>query len=97
MLGRVEDVVGELELQRAGEVLDRGDVGEDLGDALLDEVAERLTLDRDQVGQLEDGRKLGERDSFAGSETRQGHPSEEETRADQGQERSAVKRTGRHG
>ena len=57
MLGRIEDVVGQLELQRGGEVFDRRDVGEDLGDALIDEVVEGFALDRDQIGQLENFRK----------------------------------------
>jgi hypothetical protein len=54
VLGRVKDVVGELELEGAGEVLDGGDVGEDLGDPLLDEPLEGLALDGDEVGQLQD-------------------------------------------
>ena len=52
VLRRVEDVVGELELELTGEVLDRRDVGEDLGDTLLEEPLEGLALHRDEIGQL---------------------------------------------
>ena len=73
VLRRVEDVVGQLELELAGEVLDRRDVGEDLGDTLLEEPLERLALDRDQVGELEHLAELGEGKTFAGRERSQRH------------------------
>ena len=86
VLGRVEDVVGELELELAGEVLDRRDVAQDLGDTLLEEPLEGLPLDGDQIGQLEDLPKLGERQTFPGRETSQRHSSHgHEARADQRQ------------
>jgi hypothetical protein len=96
VLRGVEDVVGQLELQRGGEVLDRRDVGEDLGDALLDEVVEGLALDGDQVRELEDLRETGERESFAGRETRQGDSSGVAARGENEQKRSGVA-TGGHG
>jgi hypothetical protein len=70
VLRRVEDVIRQLELERAGEVLDRRDVGEDLGDPLVDEVVEREPLDGDEVGELEDLGQLGEGQTFARRETR---------------------------
>ncbi len=70
VLRRVEDVIRELELEGAGEVLDRRDVGEDLGDAHLDEVVERQALDGDEIRELQDLGELGEGQTFAGRETR---------------------------
>ena len=96
VLGRVEDVVGQLELQRRGEVLDRRDVGEDLGDPLLDEVVERLPLDRDEVREGKDLREMGKerrsRDARRGKATPQDLGARGERAG-----RSAVKRAGRHG
>jgi hypothetical protein len=66
-------VVGQLELELAGEVLDRRDVGEDLGDTLLEEPREGLSLHRDQIGQLEHLAQLGEGKAFAGREGSQRH------------------------
>ena len=51
----------QLELERLGEVLDRGDVAEGLGQAVLQEPVERVALDGDEVGQLEDLVEVGER------------------------------------
>ncbi len=65
-------MVRELELELTGEVFDRRDVGEDLGDALVEEVLEGLALDRDEVGELEDLGETGEGETFAGREARQG-------------------------
>ena len=73
VLRRVEDVVGQLELELTGEVLDRRDVGEDLGDTLLEEPLEGLPLHRDQIGQLEHFVQLGEGQTFAGRERSQRH------------------------
>ncbi len=73
VLRRVEDVIGELELELAGEVLDRRDVGEDLRDTLLEEPQEGLPLHRDEVGQLEHFAQLGEGKAFAGREGSQRH------------------------
>src|SRR6185312_4725335 len=54
VLGRPELVVEELELHDlAGEVLDRADLVEQLAETLLDEPAERVELELDQVGDLE--------------------------------------------
>ena len=44
----------ELELQGLGEVLDRRDVPEGLGEAVVQEPLERRALDGDQIGQVED-------------------------------------------
>ena len=63
-MGGSKDVVGELELQRAGEVLDRGDVREDLGDALVEEPLEGV-VDRDEIGEVEDLGEIGEGQTFA--------------------------------
>ena len=71
VLRRVEDVVGQLELQLAGEVLDRRDVAEDLGDSVLEEPLERLSLDRDEVRQGQHLTQLTERKPFSGRETSQ--------------------------
>ena len=85
VLGRVEDVVGELELELTGEVLDGRDVGQDLGDPLVEEPLEGRSLDGDQVGKLEDLGKTGERKTLTGRETRQGGSSGNSgARADQG-------------
>jgi hypothetical protein len=43
-------VVCQLEGERAGEVLDRGDLLEDLLEAVLEEPAEGFVLDGEQVG-----------------------------------------------
>ena len=85
VLRRVEDVVGQLELELAGEVLDRRDVGEDLGDTLFEEPLEGHALHRDQIGQLEHFVQLGKGQTFAGRERSQRH-SFEEARADQVEE-----------
>ncbi len=50
VLGRLELGVGQLQLQRSGEVLDGRDVGEGLGDALIEEPLERVTLHSHQIG-----------------------------------------------
>ena len=42
-------------------------------DTLLEEPLERLPLDRDEVGQLEDLAQLGEGKAFAGHERSQRH------------------------
>jgi hypothetical protein len=76
VLGRVEDVVGELELELAGEVLDRRDVAQDLGDTLVEEPLERFPLDGDEIRKLEDLPKLREGQTFPGRETSQRHSSE---------------------
>ena len=62
----------ELELQRLAEVLDRRDVAEGLGEALVEEPFEALALDRDQVRQLQRLGKVGERITLAGRGSR-GH------------------------
>jgi hypothetical protein len=58
MLGRVEDVIGQLELELAGEVFDRRDVAQHLGDAVVEEPAKRISLDFDQVREVLDLTKL---------------------------------------
>ena len=73
VLRRVEDVVGQLELELAGEVLDRRDVGEDLGDTLFEEPLEGHALHRDQIGQLEHFVEAGKGQTFAGRERSQRH------------------------
>ena len=65
----------------ADEVLDGGDVGEDLGDPLLHEPLEGLALDGDEVGQLQDLGQAREGQAVAGREARQGHSLESEARA----------------
>ena len=67
VLRRVEDVVGQLELELAGEVLDRRDVGEDLGDTLLEEPLEGLALHRDEIGQLRAPRAAWRRKDVRGT------------------------------
>ena len=55
----------ELELQRLGEVFDRRDVTEGFGEPLVEEPLEALALDRDEVGELQRLRQVGERIPFA--------------------------------
>ena len=62
----VEGVELQLELERLGEVLDRTDVAEGLGEAFLQEPLEALALDRDQVGELERLVQVGERVTLTG-------------------------------
>ena len=57
-------VVLELEAQLAGEVLDRADVGERLGQTLVQEPAERVPLDGDEVRQTQDLIEVGERETL---------------------------------
>ena len=73
VLRRVEDVVGQLELELAGEVLDRRDVAQDLGDTLLEEPMEGLALDFDEVREGLDFAQLGERKTLTGRGTGQRH------------------------
>ena len=56
--GGLEDVVAELDRERAGVVLDRRDVGDRLPDPLIHELLERLALDLDQVGDRYDAREM---------------------------------------
>ena len=63
----VEGIELELELERLGEVLDRTDVAERLGETFLEEPPEALALDRDQVGELERLVEVGERVTLTGS------------------------------
>jgi len=79
VLRRVEHRIGQLELELTGEVLDRRDVAQYIGDPLLEEPREGLALHRDQVGQLQDLTKLSEREPFPGRETHQRHSSGCET------------------
>ena len=60
----------ELELQRLAEVLDRRDVVERLCDALLQEPLERITLNRNQIGQLEGLLEIAERIAVPGYRAR---------------------------
>ena len=60
----------QLELQGFAEVLDRRDVAEGLGEALVEEPFEALALDRDQIRQLQRLGKVGERITLAGGGTR---------------------------
>jgi hypothetical protein len=62
----------QLELERLAEVLDRRDVAERLGQALVQEPLEAFALHRDEIRQLERLGKIGERIAFAGHGTR-GH------------------------
>jgi hypothetical protein len=96
VLGRVEDVVGELELELAGEVLDGRDVAQDLGDALVEEPLERFPLDGDEIGKLEDLPKLGEGQTFRDARRANVTPLREGARRP-APEWSASARTGRHG
>ena len=72
VLGRGEHVgVGvvrvelELELQGFAEVLDRRDVAEGLAQTLAEEPLEALSLDGDEIGELERLREIGERVAIA--------------------------------
>ena len=60
----------ELELQRLAEVLDRRDVVKRLGDALFQEPLERITLNGNQVGQLEGLLEIAERIAVPGYRAR---------------------------
>ena len=60
-VGRVEL---ELEAQLAGEVLDRADVGEGLGQPLVEEPLERVALNGDQVRERQGLVDVGERNAF---------------------------------
>ena len=51
----------EIQRERLAEVGDRADVAEDVGETVVEEPAERLPLDGDQVGDLEDLRQIAER------------------------------------
>ena len=62
----------ELELQRLAEVLDRRDVAEGLGEALVEEPFEALPLHGDQIRQLQRLGEVGERITLAGRGSR-GH------------------------
>jgi hypothetical protein len=61
VLRRVEHVVGQLELELTGEVLDGRDVAEHLGDTVFEKPLERLGLDLDEVRELLDLTQLPER------------------------------------
>ncbi len=60
-VGRIEL---ELEAQLPGEVFDRADVAEGLGQALVEEPLERVALDRDQVRKRQSLVDVCERDAF---------------------------------
>jgi hypothetical protein len=60
----------EIESQLPGEVLDRTDVAEGLGQATLEEPLERIALNRDQIGQRQNLIKAGEREALTNSRTR---------------------------
>ena len=77
VLGRVEDVVGQLELELTGEVLDRRDVAQDLGDTVFEEPPKRVGLYFDEVGKLLDLAKLREGKTLTGRETGQRHSNPE--------------------
>ena len=77
MLRRVEDVVGQLELELAGEVLDRRNVAQDLGDTVLEEPSERVGLYFDEVRKFLDLAKLREGKALTGRETGQRHSNPE--------------------
>ncbi len=62
----VEGVELELELERLGEVLDRADVAECVGEPFVQEPVEARALDRDQVGELERFVKVRERVALTG-------------------------------
>ena len=64
----------ELELQRLGEVLDRADVAEGVGETLVEEPLEALALDGDQIGELQRLDKVGEGIALTGRRTN-GHRS----------------------
>ena len=69
--GLIETVVGELEGEGPGEVLDGRDFLEDLTQAPLQEPAERVVLDGQEVGEREDFGDLRERETV-GARTSQG-------------------------
>ena len=73
MLRRVEDVVGQLELQLTGEILDRRDVAQHLRDTLFEEPSERVGLDFDEIRKVLDLPKLRKRETLTGRETSQRH------------------------
>ena len=77
VLRRVEDVVGQLELELTGEVLDGRDVAQDLGDTVFEEPAERVGLYFDEVGKLLHLAKLREGKALTGRETGQRHSNPE--------------------
>ena len=60
-LGQAELVVAEVDGERAGVILDRRDVVDRLAEAFADEPVEGLTLDVDQVGEVEDMLETGKR------------------------------------
>jgi hypothetical protein len=59
----------ELELEGLGEVLDRADVGEGVGQTLLEEPLEGITLNGNQIGKLESLIEIAERITIAGDST----------------------------
>jgi hypothetical protein len=61
VLRRVEHVVGQLELELTGEVLDRRDVTQHLGDTVLQKPLEGFGLNLDEVRELLDLTQLSER------------------------------------
>src|SRR5262249_30182675 len=63
----------QLELELAGEVLDRRDVAQDLGDTVVEKPAERVRLDFDEVGKLLHLAELREGKTLSGRETGQRH------------------------
>ena len=73
MLRRVEDVVGQLELQLTGEILDRRDVAQYLGDTFFEKPSKRVGLDFDEVRKFLDLAKLRKRETLTGRETSQRH------------------------
>ena len=77
VLRRVEDVVGQLELELTGEVLDGRDVAQNLGDTVFEEPTERVGLYFDEVGKLLHLAKLREGKALTGRETGQRHSNPE--------------------
>ena len=59
--GSTELVLAELDGERAGVVLDRRDVVDRLAEAFAEEPVEGLTLDVDQVGEVENVLETGKR------------------------------------